>query len=326
MTLRLRAILRVAALVALALLPLAASGMGASPWSELLAWVATTVAVSSYLAALALGEPARPFALGRPVALAVAALVVLPLVSAAANPAPGIGLRAAAPFSLVVLLLPAATWAVGRARAADAALLVRAVTGAGTLAAVVALGQALGVLSLPDSGRATAMFADPNLLAGMLDMALPLVAAGALFGRRRRGLFALLTGAVVVAQGLTFSRAGWIVSVAALLVLGVAWAAGARSVRRARRWAGLATLVVSLTATTTVLLALSPRVRGGSAAAWPRSSPCKRTPAPRSASRCGVAPCRSWRTIRSWASATGPSATPSCATAAGRRRAESRGD
>ncbi len=263
MTRRLRTALRIVALAALTLLPFAASGMGASPWAELLAWLAATLAVAAYLAALGLGEPAPPFPLGGTAAAAVGALVVLPLVSAAANPAPAVGLRAAAPFCLVVLLLPAAAWAAARARAGAVTLLVGSVAGAGALAAAAALGQALGLLSLPDSDRATAMFGDPNQLSGLLDMTLPLVAAGALFGRRRRALFALLTALVVVAQGLTFSRAGWIVSVAVLLALSAAWAAGARGARRARRWTGLATIAVLLSLTATAMLALSPRVRGG---------------------------------------------------------------
>lgn len=113
------------------------------------------------------------------------------------------------------------------------------------------------------SGRASFPYANANALAGLFDLAIPMAAALALFGRGQRRLWGLgLAVFFAVAQAATFSRGAQGATAVAILLLIVYWVRLGSGRGRAARTGVALTIALVAIGFAGVMLTSSPRLRG----------------------------------------------------------------
>ena len=156
--------------------------------------------------------------------------------------------------------------ALARTRARKRVVVAAFLAGATTTAALVWL-QLDGVAWLPPTtrGRASALFENPNYLAGLMDMAAPLALAFTLFARSRwlRIVAAIATATLLAAVGVTFSYGGWTATAVGTVAVLAAWSlAGWRRRRSILPLLGTLAVGAVVAAGALALLASSPRLDG----------------------------------------------------------------
>ena len=172
--------------------------------------------------------------------------------------------------ALLDALVAAAGFVLGASLAGTAArklLVVGAFLAGATSTATLVWFQLQAVAWLPPTtrGRASAIFENPNYLAGLLDMAAPLALAVVLFGHRAwvRSVAAIATAILLVASGTTFSYGGWLSTAVGIGAVLAAWAvAGWRRRRSVLPLLGAIAVGAAVACGGLVLLASSPRLDG----------------------------------------------------------------